>query len=59
MFAFEVDSDNGSRTREHARMEALRQVEVVATAVWSECKTLSFNRASASSSRSTVQLRKG
>jgi FkbM family methyltransferase len=59
VFAFEADSDNASRIREHARMNALPQVEVVAAAVWSECKALTFHRASASSSRNTGSVANG
>ena len=53
VFAFEADPENASRIRDHAQMNSLPQVEVVPAAVWSECKTLSFHRAPASSSRNT------
>jgi FkbM family methyltransferase len=53
VFAFEADPENASRIRNHAQMNALPQVEVVPTAAWSECKTLSFHTAPASSSRNT------
>jgi FkbM family methyltransferase len=53
VFAFEADPENASRIGDHAHMNALPQVEVVPAAVWSECKTLSFHRAPASSSRNT------
>jgi FkbM family methyltransferase len=53
VFAFEADPENASRIRGHAQTNELPQVEVVPAAVWSECKTLSFQRAAASSSRNT------
>jgi FkbM family methyltransferase len=53
VFAFEADPENASRIRDHGRMNALPQVEVVQSAVWSECKTLTFHRAPATSSRNT------
>jgi FkbM family methyltransferase len=53
VFAFEADPENSSRVLDHARMNSLPQIEVVRSAVWSECKTLSFERASDASSRNT------
>jgi FkbM family methyltransferase len=53
VFAFEADPENAARIAGHAQMNALPQVELVPGAVWSECRTLSFHRASASSSRNT------
>ena len=53
VFAFEADPENADRITGHVQMNALPQVELVPAAVWSECKTLSFHRASASSSRNT------
>jgi FkbM family methyltransferase len=53
VFAFEADPENALRIIGHAEMNALPQVELVGAAVWSECKTLSFNRAAATSSRNT------
>jgi FkbM family methyltransferase len=53
VFAFEADPDNAARITGHAEMNALPQLELVAAAVWSECKTLSFSRAEATSSRNT------
>jgi FkbM family methyltransferase len=53
VFAFEADPENAARIAGHAEMNALPQVELIPAAVWSECRTLSFHRASASSSRNT------
>jgi FkbM family methyltransferase len=53
VFAFEADPENATRITGHAEMNALPQVELVGAAVWSECKTLSFYRAAATSSRNT------
>ncbi|MGB6546806.1 MAG: FkbM family methyltransferase, partial [Candidatus Acidiferrales bacterium] len=51
VFAFEADPVNAARIAGHVQMNALPQVDLVPAAVWSECKTLSFQRASDSSSR--------
>lgn len=53
VFAFEPDPGNAARIRGHVQLNSLPQVEVVETAVWSECKTLLFQRASDSSSKNT------
>jgi FkbM family methyltransferase len=53
VFAFEADPENARRITGHAEMNALPQVELVPFAVWSECKTLSFHRDAATSSRNT------
>ena len=53
VFAFEADPENSSRILGHARTNSLPQIEVIRSAVWSECKTLSFHRASDASSRNT------
>lgn len=53
VFAFEADSENSSRVLDHARTNSLAQIEVIRSAVWSECKTLLFERASDASSRNT------
>ncbi len=53
VFAFEADPENSSRVLEHARTNSLPQIEVIGSAVWSECKTLLFQRASDASSRNT------
>jgi FkbM family methyltransferase len=59
VFAFEADPENASRIRDHAQMNVLPQVEVIPAAVWSECKTLSFHRAPASTSRNTGAVADG
>ena len=53
VFAFEPDPENWPRVLYHARMNALPQVEVIDSGVWSECKTLLFRRATDASSRNT------
>lgn len=53
VFAFEADPENSSRVLDHARTNSLPQIEVIRSAVWSECKMLSFQRDSAASSRNT------
>jgi FkbM family methyltransferase len=53
VYAFEADPENSKRILEHVRMNTSSQIEVVPTAVWSECTTLSFQRDSDSSSRNT------
>lgn len=53
VFAFEADDENSSRILGHARMNSLPQIEVVCSAVWSECKNLFFQRAADASSRNT------
>lgn len=53
VFAFEADSENSSRVLDHARTNFLSQIEVIRSAVWSECETLLFQRASDASSRNT------
>jgi len=59
VFAFEADPENAARIFEHLRMNSLPQVELVNAAVWSECKTLSFERASATSSRNRGSVANG
>jgi FkbM family methyltransferase len=53
IYAFEPDPENSKRILEHRGMNALPQIEVVPTAIWSECTKLSFRRDSDSSSRNT------
>jgi len=53
VYSFEADPDNASRIRAHARMNAQSNLEVIPTAVWSECTTLLFEMALSSSSRNT------
>ena len=53
VFAFEADPENAARISGHVQLNSLPQVEVVGAAVWSECKTLSFQRASDLSSKNT------
>ncbi len=53
IYAFEADPENAQRILEHKRMNSLPQIELVHTAVWSECTTLSFRRDPDSSSRNT------
>jgi FkbM family methyltransferase len=53
VFAFEADPENSARTADHAQMNSLPQIEVICSAVWSECTTLSFARAADASSRNT------
>jgi FkbM family methyltransferase len=53
VFAFEADPQNLSRIRGHAKLNSLRQIEVIGSAVWCEHKTLSFRCASNDSSRNT------
>jgi len=53
VFAFEPDPENSSRVIHHARINALPQIEVVCSAVWSECTAMPFHRAAVASSRNT------
>ena len=53
IYEFEADSENSKRILQHKQMNSLPQIEVVPTAVWSECTTLSFRGDSDSSSRNT------
>ena len=53
VFAFEADPGNAARIRDHVQLNSMPQVEVVGAAVWSECKTLSFQSAPDSSSKNT------
>jgi FkbM family methyltransferase len=53
IYAFEADPENSKRILEHKRMNSLPQIEMLHTAVWSECTTLAFRRDSDSSSRNT------
>ena len=50
VFAFEADPLNASRISHHAELNSLSQIELVRSAVWSECTSLSFQRDSESSS---------
>ena len=59
VFAFEADPDNALRIHAHAQMNAQPGLEVVSTAVWSECTTLSFHKAPTSSSRNTGTVKCG
>lgn len=51
VFAFEADSDNVERIKEHASRNGLDQIQVIPCAVWSNPGLLSFERVSAGSSR--------
>jgi FkbM family methyltransferase len=53
VFAFEADPQNIARILTHIQLNSLPQIEVVPNAVWSECKALSFRRATVFSSRIT------
>lgn len=53
VFAFEADPENSSRILGHVRTNSLPQIEVIHSAVWSECKTVFFQRAPDASSRNT------
>jgi FkbM family methyltransferase len=53
VFAFEPDPENSLRVIRHARMNALPQIEVICSAVWSECTAMPFHRGADSSSRNT------
>jgi FkbM family methyltransferase len=51
VFAFEADPENAKRIEAHAQRNNLRQIQVFSCAVWSSSGKLSFQRASARSSR--------
>ena len=53
IYAFEVEAENSKRILEHGQMNSLPQIELVQTAVWSECTTLFFRPDSDSSGRKT------
>jgi FkbM family methyltransferase len=51
VFAFEADPENAKRIEDHVRRNSLGQIQVFSCAVWSSPGQLSFERASAQSSR--------
>lgn len=51
IFAFEADPENAKRIEAHAQRNNLSQIHVFSCAVWSSAGQLSFERASAQSSR--------
>jgi FkbM family methyltransferase len=51
IFAFEGDPENAERIEAHARRNNLGQIQTLSCAVWSSTGQLSFERASAESSR--------
>lgn len=50
VYAFEADPVNALRISHHAALNGLAQIDVIGSAVWSECTSLAFQRDSASSS---------
>ena len=53
VFAFEADPENSLRIVGHVQANSLPQIEMIRSAVWSECKTLFFRRADNATSRNT------
>ena len=56
IFAFEADPENAERVETHVRRNDLGQIQVFSCAVWSSDGQLSFERASAGSSRNQGRI---